>query len=444
VKKNLEWVKLLEVFLIFSVLPTIGFYFLSFISMTILWVVYYASLTVFALQSILSILYSASAISRRPYEKAPIAAHGEPLKTTFIVSAYLVREAAVIRATLINLLENVIRPREGIEVILAYNSPEFDPIELEMRELAYRWPELVLANAYKSQTKSENLNNILHASTGEIVVLLDADHLVEPDCISRAWRWLSAGYDVVQGRCRVRNGNVNLLTRLIEVEFEIIYGVMHPAKSFLFDSTLFGGSNGYWKKDVLRKIRFRPDMLTEDIDATARAVLQGYKFVHDRTIVSTEIAPESISHLWYQRKRWAQGWFQVSSKYQNDVLASKVLNVRKKFLWTSLFAWRIFYDLATHFLFPVVFAFWLRQRGVSLGMELYAFICAVLVIASGPIEALAAFPHAATQRRSILQYAAYAFCTFPYTLFKNEVQLVAIRDELLGRRDWVKVMRVPR
>jgi cellulose synthase/poly-beta-1,6-N-acetylglucosamine synthase-like glycosyltransferase len=305
----------------------------------------------------------------------------------------------------------------------------------------YKWPQLILANAYGSRSKSENLNYALEIASGEMIVLLDADHLVSADCLQRAWRWLDEGYNVVQGRCKIRNGRINPISALVEVEFEAIYGISHYAKSKLFDSALFGGTNGYWRSSTVKELKFDPQRLTEDIDTTLRAILKGNHIVHDRSIVSTELAPENLGSLWFQRKRWAQGWFQCSVKYQWAVFNSQFLNLFQKFMWTTLLMWRVTYDILSHLLFPVVFAFWMTRGKIELPMNSFIWFALFFVMLSGPFEALVAYKNAAAPRAPARQYFYYAFFAFWYTLFKNTIQIVAIRDELLGNKEWVVSVR---
>lgn len=119
--------------------------------------------------------------------------------------------------------------------------------------------------------------------------------------------WIAQGYDVIQGRNVIRNYDENFLAQNVAIEFEQLYGISHAAKSFLTDSSIFGGSNGYWRTSVLKQIRFNPNRLTEDIDASLRTLLNGYKILHDRSIVTSELAPASLKTFWFQRKRWAHG-----------------------------------------------------------------------------------------------------------------------------------------
>jgi cellulose synthase/poly-beta-1,6-N-acetylglucosamine synthase-like glycosyltransferase len=54
-----------------------------------------------------------------------------------------------------------------------------------------------------------------------------------------------------------------------------------------------------------------PRMLTEDIDASIRAMLYGFKGVYDHNLVSLEQPPPDFPALIKQRLRWTQGWYQV-------------------------------------------------------------------------------------------------------------------------------------
>src|SRR5438445_769062 len=57
---------------------------------------------------------------------------------------------------------------------------------------------------------------------------------------------------------------------MVAVEFESIYAVSHPGRAQLHGFGIFGGSNGYWQAALLRQVRLRGSMLTEDIDSTLR------------------------------------------------------------------------------------------------------------------------------------------------------------------------------
>ncbi len=440
-QKYPEWLKITEVIVFFVIIPTIIFYFIALRHPSFLRYSYYFLVSMALLQAFMSYWYDFGAIKRRPYEHNLSYNYSKPVpRTSFLISAYLPNETDVIEDTILNILNNVERPAEGIEVILDYNTPRSTGIEARLRKLSYQHPELILANAYYSRSKSENLNYALDIASGDIIALIDADHLVAPDCLKRAWRWLDGGYDVVQGRCKIRNGDSNGLTALIEVEFESIYGIAHFSKTALFQTGLFGGANGYWKKDILKNIRFRTNVLTEDIDATLRALLSGYHIFHDRTIISTEVAPDNLRQLWYQRKRWAQGWFQCTLMHQAEVLKSKYFNMRQRFVWITLLFWRVFYDLVIHFIYPVLITYWIYIGRIEIPLDWFIVTSLIITFFQAPVEGIVAFKNAVPPKYAS-RYVYYGLFGFPYHLFKNTIQIVAIRDELFGQKEWVVTTR---
>jgi cellulose synthase/poly-beta-1,6-N-acetylglucosamine synthase-like glycosyltransferase len=154
------------------------------------------------------------------------------------------------------------------------------------------------------------------------------------------------------------------MTQMIAVEFECMYGASHPAKSLLFDTGIFCGSNGYWKTSVLKKVRFSPQMLTEDIDASLRTMLKGYQIVHDPRIIITELAPEDVPSFWSQRKRWAQGWMEVAIRHQVPLLRSKYLDRWQKAYWTMLLVFSAAFHFVALQVFPILLSLslsWIRR-----------------------------------------------------------------------------------
>ncbi len=59
----------------------------------------------------------------------------------------------------------------------------------------------------------------------------------------------------------------------------------------------------------------QPEMLTEDIDSSMRAIISGARIEYDVRVVSYETAPSTLPALSKQRARWSQGWSQVAFKH---------------------------------------------------------------------------------------------------------------------------------
>jgi cellulose synthase/poly-beta-1,6-N-acetylglucosamine synthase-like glycosyltransferase/DNA-binding response OmpR family regulator len=357
---------------------------------------------------------------------------------TAIVAAYLPNEAATIMDTVTHLLQQDY-PGD-FQVILAYNSPRHLPIEDTLAELAAADSRLLLLRVQTSTSKAQNVNAALAHVRGAFVGVFDADHHPEQGSFSRAWQWLADGHDVVQGHCVVRNGEASWLARLIAVEFETIYAVSHPGRARLFSFAIFGGSNGYWRRDVLQQIRLQRSMLTEDIDSSMRSLRDGFKIVSDPGLISTELAPTTLSALWGQRMRWAQGWTQNSRRHLRPALASKRLSVRQKIGAAFILGWAQVMPWVSIQIIPILaFNAW-RDHGLAhLDWLVPLFVLlALFTLTVGTAQTVFAYvlgdARIRRHRGWFVLYAINAMLWFGE--FKNVIARVAQLKELTGERVW--------
>lgn len=213
-----------------------------------------------------------------------------------------------------------------LDLILAYNTPQALPIEKQLKRLPIR-----VFKVPNSKSKAENINYVLHRIRTPYVAIFDADHLPLKENFTKALSWLQNGFDIVQGSCLPLPNSC--LGKFLSVEFNQMYNINHLSRPRLWDFAIFGGSNGYFKTEVLQQLGFDSTMLTEDIDLSLRALLSNLKIQFDRTIISYEQAPKNLQELWKQRVRWSQGWLQVCCKYTQKILSasSQQFSSRQKF-----------------------------------------------------------------------------------------------------------------
>ena len=375
----------------------------------------------------------------------PPEAPDQPFPTaSAIIAAYLPNEAPTIISTLESFLQ--VNYPGALDVILAYNTPRDLPIERELQALSRRDPRLRVIRVPQSTSKAQNVNAALSEIKGEFVGIFDADHHPSPDAFTRAWRWLSNGYDVVQGHCLVRNGDDTWVSRMVAVEFESIYAVSHPGRAKLHGFGLFGGSNGYWKTSLLSQTRMHGFMLTEDIDASIRVIEEGYKIASDRKLVSRELAPLSLDSLWKQRMRWAQGWFQVSMKHFWRGLRSEHLSPRQKMGLSFLLGWREIYPWISVQVFPII-AYWIWKLGsvAELDWLVPVFVfTTIFTLGTGPGQTFFAYKLADPSIRKHKGWfiSHLILASVFYTPYKNLIAVTAQIREFSGERVWRVTPRV--
>jgi cellulose synthase/poly-beta-1,6-N-acetylglucosamine synthase-like glycosyltransferase len=338
------------------------------------------------------------------------------------------------------MLTNVARPRAGFQLILAYNTPEPMAIEAELRELARRHPEFTALRVHGSKSKAENVNFALKFATGSMIAVFDADHQPAPDCLARASRWIAAGYDMVQGRSVVRNPG-NWHARLVAAEFETIYGIGHSAASLMAGGGMFCGSNGYWRAEALCSHELDASMLTEDIDLSIRAALAGRRMVHDRSIVSTELATTNMRALWAQRSRWARGWLEVTLRHQVAIWRSPRISWAQKAYFTLLLGMREVYNHASFLIFPLLLAYAATGSAPEHSQNAFMWASAIVTFATGPLIALAAARHSKFTY-GWRTWAGYMSVVWLYAALKSLISLVAALDCAMARQaEWIVTPR---
>lgn len=390
------------------------------------------SLTALTIWAEISHSFTPPTLPADPDRSAPTA--------TALIAAYLPNEADTIEETLEHFLHHGYSG--DLQVVLAYNSPVPLPIEKRLAALDSAHPHLTVLKVSDSTSKAQNVNAALRVATGEFVGIFDADHHLADGSFDRAWRWIAAGHDVVQGHCVIRNGEDSVLAKLVAVEFEQIYAVAHPGRAAFAGFGIFGGSNGYWRATALERIRLRGSYLTEDIEASMRTLGAGGSLVSDPGLVSYELAPVGVRSLWKQRLRWAQGWFQVSLRHLWSLLKHPHLSLRQKAGLLYLLGWREIYPWISMFAWPLLaFLAW-RDGGLRLTSPLFVLVT-LFVTVSGPLQTLAAYRLAEPGMRRHRWWFVWSGVAnlVAYTEAKNLVNRIAHLKQLRGEHQWVVTPR---
>lgn len=102
-----------------------------------------------------------------------------------------------------------------------------------------------------------------------------------------------------------------------------------------------------------------------------------------------------------------------------------------------LLMWRVSYDIFSHLLFPIVIAYWLYKGKVEFPMTPYIWFALIFTMMTGPLETLAAYKNSSAPKKPKIWFILYALTAFWCTMFKNFIQVIAIRDEMVGEKSWV-------
>jgi len=347
----------------------------------------------------------------------------EAEKFTVIIPAYLPAEKDLIIDTIKYLL-NLNFP---LDIILAYNTPEYLNVEKRLKNLP-----ITVVRVPNSKSKAENINYILPKIKTKYTAIFDADHQPLAANFSKALYKLKNGYDIVQGTCLPTIDSP--LSKFLSVEFNQMYNINHIARPRIWEFAIFGGSNGYFKTEILQKIAFDSGMLTEDIDLSIRALLSNHKIYFDRSIISYEKAPTNIKELWKQRTRWSQGWLQVSWKYAGQLLFGNKdqLNVKQKLGMFFLLPFREVGQFISWQTLPLAMAISIDKN--SWGWLNGWFWLSLFLLGMLLIEPFWVFKVRDQKSASIKWFCLYALISPFYMLFLKTINLYAYFRQIMGNR----------
>jgi len=237
---------------------------------------------------------------------------------------------------IVNRLMEMDYPKDKYQVIVV-DDASTDQTPVMLNSLKKIYPHLVAIHRSreeweKSPGKSSVLNHGLRAATGEVIVIYDADHLPEKDCVMRlVQHFADPKIGAVMGRCKIINRNENILTKLVSIDYLGGYLTNEYGRETLHNLPAYGGANCAIRKSLLIKFGgFNAKSVTEDTDITTRLILNGYKVVYDRNAIDWEEAVGYLNQFWGQRYRWAFGHQHVFYDHWLDILKSKHLGIVDK------------------------------------------------------------------------------------------------------------------
>lgn len=229
----------------------------------------------------------------------------------------------------------------------------------------------VLHRAHDAQPgKSAAIADAMALVTTEVVVLFDADYLPRPELLKQLVApFRDPGVGATMGRVVPYNSDVNVLTRLLDLERRAGYAVDQNARAMWKLVPQFGGTVGGIRVSALADTGgWRQGLLAEDTDLTFRLILKGWRVKYLNDAACYEEVPEDWRSRFRQVRRWAYGHNECLMTHFASVASTGKLRLSQKLdaLLILLF-----------YLFPVLSV-------ASVG-------AAVLLLAYGPADGLVCY-----------------------------------------------------
>jgi len=285
-----------------------------------------------------------------------------------------------------------------------------------------------------SGSKAGALNHGLFFSSGDVIVTVDADTVLERDSLKEIVRPLSdRRISAVSGNVRIlrgENGSHNILVKLQAYEYIISLELGRRFNSLVGTLLMISGAFGaFWKQYVVSVGEYDKDTITEDFDITVKMRKLGKRLFFSDRAISWTFAPETWGEWRRQRIRWTRGQIETLVKHAN-ILQLRGFDLR---LIVSVYD-MIFTDIILLFVRLAWLASLVFFRGATivyvmlLGLLMYVLI---EVVAIGSAASLS--PHKGEFRNIYLVPVVVLF----YRPYHSLIRLKAYMDWILRKeRRW--------
>jgi cellulose synthase/poly-beta-1,6-N-acetylglucosamine synthase-like glycosyltransferase len=232
--------------------------------------------------------------------------------------------------------------------------------------------------------KGGALNDGLRATAVpvDLVAIVDSDYVVDPGFLKlTVGRFQSPTVGFVQTPQAYRNVRHGALSWWYQLADAYFYRVVQPVRA-RFQSLIFCGTMGVLRRSALEDAGgWSEACVTEDAELTIRLLSRGWQGRYIPQIMGRGLAPDLMSAVRSQQRRWAFGGIQML-RLNRKILASRQLTRRQRvdFLMTGLFWFDgVFLVGITGALACVVVASWF---GIWLP---YAALPAPAIVAVAPV-----------------------------------------------------------
>lgn len=175
---------------------------------------------------------------------------------------------------------------------------------------------------YKAGALAEGMKR----ARGDLIAIFDADFTPPRDFLRRIVpHVLQPGVGVAQARWGHLNRNVSWFTRLQAILLDGHFVIEQTARASSGWFLSFNGTCGVWRREAIEAAGgWTSDTVTEDLDLSFRAQLEGWRVVYLAGLVVPGELPVDSNSFRAQQRRWTKGGVQVARKLLPRILRAPI------------------------------------------------------------------------------------------------------------------------
>jgi cellulose synthase (UDP-forming) len=210
----------------------------------------------------------------------------------------------------------------------------------EMEELAEIAGARYLTRFDNSHAKAGNINAALERTDGELVLMLDADHVPMPDALDAMVGYFDdASVGLVQSPHDFFNHDSVQHYVVGRHEQSLFYRVICPGKD-RSGAAYWCGSAAVLRRQALIEIGgVATETIAEDFHTTIRLLRHGWRSRYHDEVLVQGLAPHDLEGYLVQRDRWARGNLAVFTLPESPLRARELKPLQRLSYFTSLAAY---------------------------------------------------------------------------------------------------------
>ena len=229
-----------------------------------------------------------------------------------------------------------------------------------LRQVAEELGINYLTRETNQQAKAGNINHALSYTSGDLLLVLDCDHVPTKDILQN-----TVGHFLIDPKLfLVQTPHFFINPTPVEKNLEgranpsgesdMFYRRIHPALNF-WNASYFCGSAALLRRKYLEEVGgIRGTTITEDAETAYQLHSRGYNSVYVNRPMVCGLSPESYDDYVTQRSRWAQGMVQLVML--NNPLNTPGLSIPQKIAYfNSSFFWLFGFPRFIYFIAPAAY-----------------------------------------------------------------------------------------
>lgn len=290
-------------------------------------------------------------------------------------------------------------PRDRFEVQVLDDSTD-ETVEIsrnKVEEYQAKGLDIVLITREdRTGFKAGALKEATQTAKGEFIAIFDADFLPRKDFLKTTIPFFNdEKVGVVQTRWEHINGDYSLITRLQALQLNVHFTVEQRGRMEGGHMLQFNGTAGVWRKETIDDAGgWQADTLTEDLDLSIRAQLNGWKIRFLEEVGSPAELPVEMNSLKSQQFRWMKGGAETARKMLPSIWGSAMPFMEKVHTTVHLLASSIFVFVFIIGVFSVPLLYYLGDifsAGISknfFGVFLAGFLSVIAVYYVANVQAV--------------------------------------------------------